>query len=282
MIWGSWQRLEQRLLPLFHSDEGLDTIQRSLESGVILRCGTREDGRPHEIYAFEDCYMQSFEPIATLIWSILPSVGIYADDSEDLRPSQISGSQILKDLKEWAELTRTLFSALDTPLSTARASQRFSIPFWYVQEQWLTKWVSFQESFPGVEPLTATRHMLPLFQRSKIPEGRNVHEPLLSLVNAAYAKAQVKHLLWDWTVFKRDMVRWEIFWKTLNEDTWFRSWLFDEGSDEFGKNGQEQGPKEMLRRWSLRLGTLEEQMSLRLRLREFDFNIDSRVDVEIK
>lgn len=36
-------------------------IQSIFESVVILHCGIEDDGRPEEVYGFQDCYVQSFD-----------------------------------------------------------------------------------------------------------------------------------------------------------------------------------------------------------------------------
>ncbi|KAH9233198.1 hypothetical protein K456DRAFT_1838097 [Colletotrichum gloeosporioides 23] len=278
-MWESWQRFENHLLPLFQCDEGLEILRTTLESVSVMRFGTAGDGRPREIYALQDCYVRSFEDIAALIWSILPSTKPRASDWSQVVLPITSSAQILRDLQDWADLTKNLFAS-GGPLSISSSSRIPSIGFWDVEVQWETRVSSFRNILRGVDPLVAAQHMLSLFQEPDIAEGKCFGEALMSLspITRAYVKAHRTQSLWDWNLFKVIMERREAFWKAMEEDTWLTSWCLDDQALIDGENRPGNWVAVQLHQGNC----LELQLMIRLWLREFDFNVDAHLDIEIR
>lgn len=76
----------------------------------------------------------------------------------------------------------------------------------------------------------------------------------------------------------------------MEEDAWLTSWCLHDEQERFEKEELEMQQAGLSRMWNpvssrpefQRSHSLERQLALRLLLREFDFNVDSHVNVEIR
>ncbi|KAK1960047.1 heterokaryon incompatibility protein [Colletotrichum sublineola] len=292
VLWESWQRMERLLLPLLQCEKGLATLQDAFNGVDVLPFGSTEDCRPRKLYVFQGYCIQSFDTIAELLWSLLPSEDMTSYQTGEAEPPDLSAVKVLKELKDWADLTTNLFSAVDQPKNTAGTSLSLILPCSGIQQKWRTQWTAFQKLMPRGEALLTAQDILSIFSSLRKESGGVEDFLMKHHIDEAYRTASEKHLLWDWDYSKISIGRQQSFWKNVKHDKWLRSWsLF--GQQDHHKDGiPEQGNKGFVasapmtfsfgRETGSTPDTLKSKLALRLYFRGTGFNLDSPTNVTIR
>ncbi|KAK2056004.1 heterokaryon incompatibility protein [Colletotrichum caudatum] len=289
VLWESWQRMEQLLRPFLECDKGLWALRDAFEAVDILPLSILEDGRARQQYVLGDCYIQSFEAIAELLWSLLPSEKT-PSFYEGVEPPELSAVEVLRELRDWADLTTNLLSAIDRRPSTGGTSLSLILPCSGMQQEWRSQWTAFRRLMPRSEPFFAAQDMLSMFSPLSNGRRRNTDVYFRPGPTRVLWDGFHKHM-WDWDFTKVSIARQRSFWETVGCDKWLRSWPLLEQLDISMVDGDQE--RVDLNRTELRMSvsegrtdmlsdSLEVKMAVRLYLREFGFDLDLRTDVIIR
>ncbi|KAK2004366.1 heterokaryon incompatibility protein [Colletotrichum falcatum] len=291
VLWEGWQRMETLLRPFLECDEGLRTLHDAFKNVDILSLGTMEDGRPRKLYVLGDCYIQSFEAIAELLWSLLPSGETSSFRKGRVEPRGLSAAELLRELRDWADLTVNLFSAIDRRSSTGGASLSLILPCSWIQQEWRTQWTAFKSLVLRSDPLSAAQDIVSIFALLKNEGEWEADVCPQRLTKRAYREAHQKHK-WNWDVTKHSIAGQMSFWEITGCDKWLRSWPRLEPQDFLMDGIPKRGNADLVglkptmpaaeRGIDILSDDLKVKMAVRLYLREFGFNLDGRTDITIR
>ncbi|EFQ34705.1 heterokaryon incompatibility protein [Colletotrichum graminicola M1.001] len=288
VLWESWQRMERFLRPLPECDKGLRTLRDAFKAVGILPLGNTDDGKPRKLYVLGDCFIESFEAITELLWALLPSKKIPSFQEVQVEPPELSAVEILREFRDWADLTTSLLSAIDRQPGADGKPLSLILPCSEMQQQWRTQRTAFQSLMPQSDPLSAAQDVVSIFALGKNGMGWDADASLQPFVDGAYCR---KHR-WDWDLTKVRIERQRSFWETVRSDKWLRSRPVLEVQDLLMDGIHKRGDEDPLgagrtasaseRGSNILSDALEVKMAVRLYLGEFGFNLDMRTDVIIR